>query len=200
MTGGTSSGGADGGVVGEKDACTFACPVGPHWIEGTFSIDYATPSLISDGKFQPLNGETISIVISFNEGAAFKDPPKSNTYTFRVLATETAFAVSGDPSGIVAAHFSTPLSYQDSGVDVDYSTALSFSAGFGPPDPEYGYDVAVQCSAPPLRVGSDQYAILAPFDCASGSVRFTEYGQSQGVVGQRAAVNIATGSGSFRYH
>lgn len=200
MTGGKPGGGTDGGAVGEQDACTFACPTASHWIEGTFTIDYASPSLVSDGKFQPLQGETISIIISFDEGATFKDPPKNNTYTFRVLATETAFAVSGDPSGVVAAHFSNPPSLQDSGLDVDYSTALSFSAGFGVSSSVDGYAVGVRCSAPPLRVGSDQYAILAPFDCASGSVRFMEYGPSQGMVGQTAVVNVATGSGSFRYH
>lgn len=189
-TGGKTDGGGAGGAGtdGGVDACTFACPTGSHWVEGTFKMDPA-----STGDFNLVGGQTISIVMSFEEGATFKDPVLANSYPERILLSSVTLQDSGDKNGQIDSYYDG--TYPGPGeLDSSYSTYIDFSVGFQQDSGNGTFSATVWCNNAPLKPGSDQYPVVAPFDCANAGIQFDETAITKVNAGS------AKGSGSFKFH
>lgn len=190
-TGGAS--GSDAGTAGSGGStCTGLCPTKSHWIKGSFALDYAKPAgTYSTGELLPLVGETIQVVVSFDEGAQFKDPPANNEYSLRIVASGAEVQQSGDATGLFEQKTSL-LENDDAEVSFDYGTQVDFAAVFSEGYPD-GYRLSFSCLAvTSLSVGTDQYVQPGPVSCASGTIQLghsNNYHQS----------DYVTGKGAFEY-
>jgi len=181
-------------VDASPDACTWACPTASHWVEITVNIDYAAKAdnIYVKGTWLPLLGETLSFLVSFDEGATFKDPPTSQ-YTARTLISNVVIQSKGDGTGIISTNY--PPSYKQTGtIYLNYSTSVIFDLELG----ANGVNaLSLICSPTTLKIGSDQYPILDSFSCTGGRVFLRQYSNG-GHTAEYAGTNQTSGTLTYQ--
>jgi hypothetical protein len=156
------------------DACTFACPTRSHFVAATLDVKFATAyaknpnNTTTLGKLAGTQGEKFDILLSFEEGATFKDPPAASSYVTRVLTSSFDLVSRGDVSGQFDATMGPALKFSRGVLRWSYSTGTTVSLDFGSVDPNY--QLTFYCGAPSGTTrGEDQYVVPGPFSCEKGS-------------------------------
>jgi hypothetical protein len=186
-SGSEAGSGADGGG---PDGCSFACPTRAHWITGTFTITYANPALAGtglDGRFLPLVNESISFVLSFDEGAITKQPNNHGEYDLEIILSQGDLAYQGDTSGVLDKYVKPSIEMAMGNALFAYAANEKMTVGIGS-----GASVAFSCSNLTLQVAPDQYIVPGDVSCSAGSLQISE--------DQQTGANFANGMGTFVYH
>lgn len=189
-----ADGGSPIGDAGSPDACTWTCPTASHFVTLTAKFDYAgMASGYIKGQWLPLMGETPTVMVSFDEGAVFKDPPASNQYTTRALVSNASVQVKNDPSGIIASQFKGTWSGT---ITMKYGTSVSFVLDLVTSSLSLQNTMSLSCQIASVKVGSDQYPTLDPFSCTAG---YYSLHQSDGTHTTEVAYTLDPGSGPLAY-
>jgi hypothetical protein len=174
------------------DGCSFACPTRAHWISGTFTVTYASPSLpggnvTADGRFLPLVHETISFVVSFDEGAMTKQPQRGGQYALDIILSQADISYQGDATGLLDTYLKPSVETAKGNADFNYGANEKMTVGVGS-----SYGISFSCDNLTLPVGSDQYIIPGDVNCSAGSAQISGDWQTD--------ADFANASGTFVYH
>jgi hypothetical protein len=149
-----------------------------------------TPSgRTSAGRLFGTKDKTFDILLSFDQGPAFKPPPTATSSSVTMAASSFDVASRGDASGSFDKVMGPTLRNETGKIGFGRSTKMTF--WITAPQKADGYTLYLSCAdAKGLSVGADEYPIPGPFSCDDASFDITYDG---------ADVDRAFGKATFSY-